>query len=62
MNNLIRQIRAYANMSQDQFANLLGTTPVSINRWENGKTFPNLLAQKTYIIFVRNTIFLQLTL
>lgn len=51
MNNLIRQIRAYADMSQEQFANLLGTTPVSINRWENGKTFPNLLAQKNLYNF-----------
>lgn len=33
-------------MSQEQFAKVIGTTTVSINRWENGKAKPNKLAQK----------------
>lgn len=37
MKDLIRTIRAKANMNQEQFASALGTTTVSINRWENGK-------------------------
>lgn len=46
MNELIKYIRNTANMSQEQFASALGTTVQSINRWENGKTEPNLMAQK----------------
>ena len=32
-------------MNQEQFARALGTTSLSINRWENGKTLPNRMAQ-----------------
>ena len=46
MNELIKYIRASANMNQEQFASALGTTVQSINRWENGKTLPNNMAQK----------------
>lgn len=46
MNELIKYIRNSAKMSQEQFAVALGTTAQSINRWENGKTEPNLMAQK----------------
>lgn len=45
MKELIKAIRAAANMNQEQFASALGTTPLSINRWENGKTMPNRMAQ-----------------
>ncbi len=45
MKELIKNIRLKANMSQEQFAGELGTTPLSINRWENGKTIPNRMAQ-----------------
>ena len=45
MKNLIKAIRFAANMNQEQFASALGTTPRSINRWENGKTLPNRMAQ-----------------
>lgn len=45
MERLIKKIRSQANMSQEQFANALGTTALSINRWENGKTLPNRMAQ-----------------
>ena len=40
MKDLIKAIRTAANMNQEQFASSLGTTPLSINRWENGKTLP----------------------
>lgn len=46
MKELIKAIRSAANMNQEQFANALGTTTLSINRWENGKTLPNRMAQK----------------
>ena len=45
MKDLIKVIRTAANMNQEQFASSLGTTPLSINRWENGKTLPNRMAQ-----------------
>lgn len=45
MKQLIRTIRNKADMSQEQFAKSLGTTVLSINRWENGKTVPNKMAQ-----------------
>lgn len=45
MKDLIKAIRFAANMNQEQFASALGTTPLSINRWENGKTLPNRMAQ-----------------
>ena len=45
MKDLIKAIRFAANMNQEQFASALGTTQLSINRWENGKTLPNRMAQ-----------------
>ena len=45
MKDLIKAIRTAASMNQEQFASALGTTPLSINRWENGKTLPNRMAQ-----------------
>lgn len=45
MKELIKAIRSAANMNQEQFASALSTTPLSINRWENGKTMPNRMAQ-----------------
>lgn len=54
MKELIRMIRAKANMSQEQFASALGTTAVSVNRWENGKTVPNQMAQTNLHQFCKN--------
>lgn len=51
MKQLIRAIRLHANMSQEQFAATIGSTPVSINRWENGKATPNQIAQKNIFDF-----------
>ncbi|MBR6917078.1 MAG: DUF3990 domain-containing protein [Clostridia bacterium] len=45
MQTLIKQIRAYLNMSQTEFADHLNVAFASINRWENGRTVPNKLAQ-----------------
>ncbi len=41
MKYLIKRMRELADMSQEQFAKEIGTTVVSINRWENGKSSPN---------------------
>ena len=45
MRNLIKQIRAYLNMSQTEFAEQLNVTFQTVNRWENGRAVPNKLAQ-----------------
>ncbi len=51
MKTLIRKMRELAGMSQEQFAQELATTPVSINRWENGKSLPNPMAQNQLLEF-----------
>ena len=53
MKDLIKAIRFAANMNQEQFASALGTTPLSINRWENGKTLPNRMAQTQLYSFCK---------
>ena len=54
MKELIKAIRLKANMSQEQFASVLGTTAVSINRWENGKSTPNQMAQNNLYQFCKS--------
>jgi transcriptional regulator with XRE-family HTH domain len=46
MNYLIKQIRADLGINQEQLAKLLGTSPITVNRWENSKTQPTQMAQK----------------
>lgn len=53
MNKLIKTIRQNVEMSQEQFAKALGTTPLSINRWENGKTQPSKMAQTQLFEFCK---------
>lgn len=53
MKELIKYIRTQAKMSQKQFAAVLGTQPLSINRWENGKTTPNRNAQRHIFQFCK---------
>ena len=53
MKLLIKKMRELTGMSQEQFAKELSTTPVSINRWENGKTIPNLMAQNQLLEFCK---------
>ena len=54
MKDLVKNIRNSVNMNQEQFAESLGTTVLSINRWENGKTEPNKMAQKQLYQFCKN--------
>ena len=54
MKDLIKAIRSAANMNQEQFASALGTTTLSINRWENGKTLPNRMAQTQLYNFCKD--------
>lgn len=51
MDNLYKSIRIMAKLNQEQFAKELGTTVLSVNRWENGKTEPNRMAQNQLFRF-----------
>ncbi len=44
MKNLIKHIRTELSLTQIEFANLLNTTQMTINRWENNKSVPNDMA------------------
>lgn len=46
MQDLVRTIRKKLNLSQEQLSSLMGVSPVTVNRWENGKANPSLMAQK----------------
>ena len=46
MQDLIKTIRKKLNLNQEQLAALIGISPVTVNRWENEKTKPSLMAQK----------------
>ena len=53
MNRLIKAIRSQARLSQEEFADRLGVTFATINRWENAKASPNKLAQTKLYDFCR---------
>lgn len=46
MQDLIKTIRKKLNLNQEQLAALIGISPVTVNRWENEKAKPSLMAQK----------------
>ncbi|MCC5642912.1 helix-turn-helix domain-containing protein [Nostoc sp. CHAB 5824] len=41
---LVRALRQEVNLSQEKFAAEFGVTFATINRWENGRATPSLLA------------------
>lgn len=43
---LIRELRQTMNLSQEKFADELGMTFPTVNRWENGRATPSPLALK----------------
>ena len=45
MRDLIKKIRLQLNMNQTEFAQRLNVTFATVNRWENGRSVPNKLAQ-----------------
>lgn len=53
MNQIIKSIRNKAKMNQEQFANSLETTVISINRWEKGKTKPSKIYHKALLDFCK---------
>ena len=42
---LIPELRAAMNVSQEDFAKILGVSPVSVSRWENGHSKPTKLVK-----------------
>lgn len=46
MKDIVKYIREKSGLTQDELASILGTTSVTVSRWENGKSVPNLVAQK----------------
>ena len=46
LSELIRIMRKKALLSQEDFAKALNVSVGTINRWENGKTKPNITAMK----------------
>ena len=53
MQELMKQIRAFLNISQTEFAEHLGVSFATVNRWENGRAIPNKLAQSKIYDFCR---------
>ena len=46
LSNEIKKIRQKSFMTQEEFASEFGVVFSTINRWENGKTVPNMKAMK----------------
>lgn len=46
----IRQLRKDLNLTQESFAHEIGVTFATVNRWENGRTVPNKVAQKVLLL------------
>ncbi len=51
MKDLVKYIRIQAGMSQEEFATAMGTTAITVNRWENSKSVPNTMAQNALYKF-----------
>ena len=57
MQELLKKIRESANYSQVEMSDELGVSFATINRWENGHTIPNMLAQeKIYDFCVKHSV------
>ena len=45
MKDMIKKIRVEMGLNQEQLAMRLGVSPITVNRWENGKAKPMAMAQ-----------------
>lgn len=54
MQLLIKKIRQFAGLSQQEFSEKLGVSFATVNRWENGKAIPNKLAQTKLYDFCKD--------
>ena len=46
MKELIKHIRSELGLTQEQLAQKMNVSPITVNRWENEKATPNTMAQK----------------
>ena len=53
---LVRQLRHQLNLSQVEFAGLLGVAFRTVNRWENGRAIPSPLAIEKLEELFRKTV------
>ena len=49
----VKMLRKKLNMSQEDLARALNVSFATINRWENGKTYPNKLTMQVFISFCK---------
>ena len=58
MDEIIKQIRNYLNMSQTEFAELMNVSFGTVNRWENGRAVPNNLDSRNHddVIVEKNAV------
>jgi DNA-binding transcriptional regulator YiaG len=49
----VKEIRIKLNMSQEQLARELHVSFATVNRWENGKNSPNMIAKKELYDFCK---------
>jgi len=50
----IKEIRMYNFLSQKEFAQKLGVSYATVNRWETGRTKPNIKALKKIDDYCKN--------
>lgn len=50
--SIFKQIRTRANMSQQDFARLLGVTVTTMSRWEQGKHEPTLTIKQIKVLSI----------
>jgi len=50
----IKRIRQRSFLTQQEFANVIGVAFSTVNRWESGRSKPNLKAMKSINIFCLN--------
>ena len=46
--NLVKEVRTQLNLTQDEFAQQLGVSYVTVNRWENGQYKPSKMARNLF--------------
>lgn len=60
MRDIIFEVRNRLNASQEELANMIGTSFATVNRWENGHSKPNKAAQlRLYDVCKANNVDLQ---
>lgn len=52
--NRVARLRQFLNMSQEEFAALLGAAPSTLRKWENGQRVPSGAAAKLLEVLERN--------